>query len=113
MKKTWQEIYISTILMHSLFKEKFKNLLLNEQLQKTDLQIATVNASGKSTVELNLFLEVKNSSWFCKTCPKMISNLSLHIYAQMKDIFLPVAARDDGGMLGRDPPPLVPWLPFM
>ena len=43
----------------------------------------------------------------------MISNLSLHIYAQMKDIFLPVAARDDGGMLGRDPPPLVPWLPFM
>ena len=35
------------------------------------------------------------------------------LYAQMKDIFLPVAARDDGGMLGRDPPPLVPWVPFM
>ena len=31
----------------------------------------------------------------------------------MKDIFLPVAAREDGGILGRDPPPLVPWVPFM
>ena len=31
----------------------------------------------------------------------------------MKDISLPVAAREDGGILGRDPPPFVPWVPFM